>query len=148
MNKLELDEIRWRYNRNLTDIGDIQALLSEIERLKAENAELLKTEPEKKATQYLHDCGLLPDHDGETYDRTKDKARLNSQFQDVRDLMTDGLWRTLEEIKAVTGHPTHSISARIRDLRKPKFGGYTVERRRRTKGTWEYRIGGRDEKEG
>lgn len=33
-----------------------------------------------------------------------------------------------------------SISARLRDLRKPKFGGYVVERRRRTVGTWEYRV--------
>lgn len=34
------------------------------------------------------------------------------------------------------------ISARIRDLRKPKYGGRTVDKRRRSKDSdlWEYRL--------
>ncbi len=39
-----------------------------------------------------------------------------------------------------TNFPETSISARIRDLRKRKFGGYEVLRKRHTKGVWVYRI--------
>jgi hypothetical protein len=49
-------------------------------------------------------------------------------------------WRTLAEIETATGFPQASISARLRDLRKPKFGPYIVERQRRRPGTWEYRV--------
>ena len=39
--------------------------------------------------------------------------------------------------------PQASISARLRDLRKPRNGGYVIERRRRgeaAKGIFEYRM--------
>lgn len=45
-------------------------------------------------------------------------------------LMSDGEWRTLHEIAQITGGTTQSVSARLRDLRKVKFGGYLVERKR------------------
>jgi len=50
--------------------------------------------------------------------------------------MRDGEWRTLGEISEATGHPEASVSARLRDFRKPRFGGHTVNRRR---GKW---VGG------
>lgn len=78
--------------------------------------------------------------DGVTFDRAKDGARLHRQLSAVREFMSDSSWRTLAEIEEATGHPRSSISARLRDLRKPKFGGFTVERRRRSPGTFEYRV--------
>jgi hypothetical protein len=49
-------------------------------------------------------------------------------------------WRTLREIEVALGFPQASISARLRDLRKPSFGGFVVKRRRRSSGTWEYQV--------
>lgn len=54
--------------------------------------------------------------------------------------MKDGSWHTLPEIAAGTGDPEASISARLRDLRKPRFGSYVVDRRRRSQGLFEYRL--------
>lgn len=76
----------------------------------------------------------------------QDFGRLNAQTQRVYDVMKDGLWRTILELQQdifdATGKvdPEASISARLRDLRKPRFGGYTVERRRCGVGLFEYRV--------
>lgn len=84
-----------------------------------------------------------PHFDGATYDALFDGARLGRQLHAVCLLMRDGSWWTHLELKmaGVPGSVT-GISARIRDLRKQKFGGYTVERRRRQEhdGLWEFRI--------
>lgn len=61
----------------------------------------------------------------------------------VLSLMSDGKWRTLSEIHEAVGGTEASVSARLRDLRKPKFGGYTVLRRRvgdPRRGMWEYKL--------
>lgn len=81
--------------------------------------------------------------DGRTYDPALDHDRLARQLGRVYSLMIDGRWRTLDEIARELDDPPASISARLRDLRKPKFGGYEVERRRRgieIKGLHEYRL--------
>jgi hypothetical protein len=78
--------------------------------------------------------------DGETHDPRLDHDRLKKQIGRVWSAMSDGGWRTLSEIAAVTGDPEASISARLRDLRKPRFGDYKMESRRRTDALWEYRI--------
>jgi hypothetical protein len=80
--------------------------------------------------------------DGSTYDPDQDFIRLNTQLRDVRDLMRDGTWRSLNTIAHATGYPEASVSARLRDLRKVKFGGYSVIRRRAQEGTgtFEYRV--------
>lgn len=78
--------------------------------------------------------------DGKTFDPERDEARLNRQALTVWNLMADSAWRTLSEISKNTGEPEASISARLRDFRKEKFGGHAVERRRRTEGTYEYRL--------
>lgn len=70
------------------------------------------------------------------------------QRQIVLAVMKDGRWRTLMELdRELMRHGriylSTSISARLRELRNPKFGGWTVERRRRegaTDRTQEYRI--------
>lgn len=84
-----------------------------------------------------------PARDGETFEAALDGARLNAQAMRVFSLMRDGVWRTLREISEATGDPEASASARIRDLRKPRFGKHTVHRRRRgdgKKGLFEYRL--------
>jgi hypothetical protein len=74
---------------------------------------------------------------GETFSPERDGARLGAQYLRVRDLMRDGVWRTLEGISAATGDPQASISARLRDMRR---NGFTVERRYIANGLWEYRM--------
>lgn len=85
----------------------------------------------------------LPNHDGETYAPGLDKMRLNGQLRRVYDLMRDGEWRTLWEIQGFIGGSEAAISARLRDFRKEKFGGYEVMSRRRgaaRDGLHEYRL--------
>lgn len=84
-----------------------------------------------------------PRFDGPCFDPALDQARLSKQVGRVFGLMSDGVWRTLDEISGATGDPSASISAQLRHLRKPRFGGYTVEKRRRGtpgNGLYEYRL--------
>lgn len=81
--------------------------------------------------------------DGPTIEPKRDDAPLKEQAQRVRVLMLDQRWRTLEEIGAAKNISNlQSVSARVRDMRKTKWGGYTVERRIRAghKRLFEYRI--------
>lgn len=83
----------------------------------------------------------IPDFDGETYESDLDHGRLATQLTAVRQLMSDGEWRTLDEISLIVSGTIPAISARLRDLRKEKFGGHTVERRRaQISGLFEYRL--------
>jgi len=84
-----------------------------------------------------------PRFDGETIDIERDDDRLRCQLRAVQTLMTDGCWRTLLDIAGQCGYPessTPGISARLRDLRKSKFGSHTVERRYLHGGLWQYRV--------
>ena len=86
---------------------------------------------------------VVPGFDGATYERAFDEERLNAQARRVWWVVSDARWHTLSEISAATGDPEASVSARLRDLRKPEWGGLTVERRRRgdlTRGLFEYRV--------
>ena len=83
--------------------------------------------------------------DGPTFVPGFDAERLKGQMRRVFDLMKDGQWRTLREISSF--HDCHdseaAISARLRDLRKIRFGGFMVDRRRRGdpgSGLFEYRV--------
>lgn len=67
--------------------------------------------------------------DGATFDPVQDTMRLNQQATDVWAYMRDGCWHTLRAISQHTGHPEASVSARLRDFRKERFGTHTVERR-------------------
>jgi hypothetical protein len=81
--------------------------------------------------------------DGSTYEPAHDKRRLARQQLRVFGALKDGGWWTLAEIHAITGDPEASISARLRDLRKTRFGHHVVDRRRRgeaARGIWEYRL--------
>lgn len=84
-----------------------------------------------------------PEFDGETYEAEQDHERLGAQALRVWGAVRDGYWRTLSEIEAICGDPQASISARLRDFRKKKFGENVVERQRRgegKKGLHEYRV--------
>lgn len=70
------------------------------------------------------------ERDGETFSRSLDFTRLNKQAQAVARYMQDGMWHSLAEISDATGAPEASVSARLRDFRKPKFGGVRVDRAR------------------
>lgn len=81
--------------------------------------------------------------DGPDYQPHLDDRRLAGQMLRVYSLMKDGRWRTLSEISAAIGDPPASISAQLRHLRKPRFGSFTVEKRRRgdpKAGLFEYRV--------
>jgi hypothetical protein len=79
---------------------------------------------------------------GATFDEFLDGDRLRRQLAAVYAVMSDGQWRTLKQIHHLTGAPEASISARLRDFRKPKFGSHTVNRRRFVpdSGLYEYQL--------
>ncbi len=94
---------------------------------------------------------------GPAYDARMDGERLRTQMEAIRELMLGagdcGHWLTLAEIERLTHYPQASISAQLRHLRKPAFGSYIVEKRRRgcvahfnwtttptSRGVWEYRL--------
>lgn len=78
--------------------------------------------------------------DGITFDEAQDGDRLRSQINRVKNLMKDGKWRGLAEIAEAVGGSEAGVSARLRDLRKYKFGRYLVVSKRIKKGYWEYRL--------
>lgn len=81
----------------------------------------------------------VPQFDGETIE-PEDVPRLAHQLELVRWLMGDGCWRTLSQIGTEIGAPEASVSARLRDLRKTRFGGHKVERKRLSRGLFTYRV--------
>lgn len=88
--------------------------------------------------------------DGKTFDPALDTVRLNKQMLRVYHAMRDGHWRSLDMIEEIVNRfveggrnyaPQASISARLRDFRKPRFGGHEIERRRTSiAGLYEYRL--------
>jgi len=80
--------------------------------------------------------------DGETFDPKLDGERLRTLLMRVHLLMHDGKWRTLRQVQAECAGSEAGISARLRDLRKAKWGAHTVERRRHpdADGLWLYRV--------
>lgn len=83
--------------------------------------------------------------DGATYEHARDGARLGDQMLAVLSVMADGQWRTLKQLAAAVEAPEASVSARLRDLRKPRFGGHRVERRYVCKGCFTYQLIVREE---
>lgn len=77
--------------------------------------------------------------DGETYVPGRDGKRLGRQLDVVERAMSDGAWHTLDELVSLAGGTTASVSARLRDLRKTKFGNRDIERAYVSAGLWRYR---------
>ena len=91
----------------------------------------------------------MPDHDGDTYEEPFDKSRLNGQMLAVYEAMVEwrpNEWFTLSELTQAVrnltggGDTEAAVSARIRDLRKNKFGSFSVESERIEGGLWRYRV--------
>lgn len=78
--------------------------------------------------------------DGETYDEDRDGERLGAQLLAVRDAFLDRQWHYLADLATAAHASEASVSARIRDLRKRRFGGYTIEREYVSGGLWRYRM--------
>ena len=81
------------------------------------------------------------------------RTKVRNQREILRDVMLTaekcGAWLTLRELSRMTHYGEASISAQLRHLRKPRFGGFVVEKRLRenqvVRGTeigsvWEYRL--------
>lgn len=72
-----------------------------------------------------------------------DDARLTSNLARVLQVLLDGLWHTLLELRIVGGSAADS---RIRDLRREEFGGFKIEAQRDPhdprSGVWTYRLVG------
>lgn len=66
---------------------------------------------------------------------------LNKQMKAVYKVVKNGKWITLADLSAKANASEASVSARLRDFRKPQYGSMTVERRH-VKGTgrYEYRL--------
>lgn len=82
---------------------------------------------------------------GETFVAERDGKRLKPQLEAVKEIMLDGEWHTIYELSAELAAreipaSDPAVSARIRDLRKAKFGGYNVEREYVADGVWQYRV--------
>lgn len=77
---------------------------------------------------------------GADYIPERDDVRLTGQILRVWDVVNDNCWHTLKEIADKTGDPEASISAQLRHLRKPRFGGYIVEREYINDGLYKYRV--------
>jgi hypothetical protein len=78
--------------------------------------------------------------DGVTYNPPRDASRLRTQLWRVFVIMTDGREHTLFDLSDRTGGSEAGVSARLRDLRKPRFGAWTVTRRRIEGGLWGYTL--------
>ena len=88
------------------------------------------------------------DFDGITYDPARDSDRLRKQLGRVYEAVKDGRWWTLKALArhsfSIGAHDSEAgISARLRDLRKDKFGGYEISREHWGNGEWRYRLVGK-----
>ena len=82
--------------------------------------------------------------DGDTYDAGRDCERLTGALLRVYEALTAWRgrsgWLTLRQLAEHAGCSEASASARVRDLRKAKFGAHKIERTRLGKGLFGYRM--------
>ena len=81
-----------------------------------------------------------PLFDGQTYQPAQDSERLSGQLGAVYEALSDAQWWTLAALAERAGASEASVSARLRDLRKPRFGGHVIDRRRCSPALFEYRL--------
>jgi hypothetical protein len=81
-----------------------------------------------------------PQFDGADYQPDRDHSRLTGQIASIFAVIADRQWRTLDQLVEATGAPHASVSAQLRNLRKPRFGKHTIERRHIANGLYEYRL--------
>jgi hypothetical protein len=81
-----------------------------------------------------------PEFDGDDYQPDRDKPRLTGQIKEVFSFISDQKWHTVHRIAAITGHPEPSVSAQLRNLRKERFGGHTIDRKYAGDGLYLFRL--------
>ena len=83
---------------------------------------------------------VLADFDGETYEEEEDQVRLTGQLLRTWSALQGGEWFTLRELSDEVVGSEASVSARLRDLRKKKFGSHVIDRERVEGGLFRYRL--------
>lgn len=82
--------------------------------------------------------------DGNTYVAELDEKRLTTNLDRTVAATRGGDWFSLERLAFEVGCSEAGVSARLRDLRKPKhaerYGVAAVESRRVKGGLWQYRV--------
>lgn len=82
-------------------------------------------------------------YDDQGYDPALDRCPMTGQIRRLWAFMRDGQWRTLHRIALAIGYLESSVSANLRNLRKQKYGGFTVNKRIGKNGFgwwWEYQM--------
>ena len=105
----------------------------------ARDAAFLQAGAVKRTEEY----GCPLHFDGPDATDLGDRVRLSRQHWRVWHyvLAQKGRWLRLVEIAGALDLPEQSVSARLRDFRKERFGAHTVDRRRsREPGVYEYRV--------
>jgi hypothetical protein len=74
------------------------------------------------------------------YVTAADDGRLLNQLERIYYLMRDGQPRTVAQIHAIVGGTQTGVSARLRDLRKAKFGAYEIVTNDHGGGHFTYRL--------
>jgi len=78
--------------------------------------------------------------EGKTIVPERDAARLRRQYDRVFAVMSDGQPHTLAEISKRTGDGEASVSARLRDMRRVKFGSNDIRTTHVADGLHQYRL--------
>jgi hypothetical protein len=78
--------------------------------------------------------------DGVTFEKERDGVRLAGQLLKVFEIMRDGNPRTLNQLADAVGGSEAGVSARLRDLKKDRFGGHIIQKRHLGNGLWQYRL--------
>ena len=76
---------------------------------------------------------------GPAYSESLDGNRIRKLQDAIYTYMSDGKWHTLAEISSL-GYPESSVSAQLRHLRKPKFGGHHIIKKYIDNGLWMYAL--------
>jgi len=67
---------------------------------------------------------------------------INQRQKILKELRSLRTWRSLEQLADTVGEPATSVSAQLRALRRPEYGGYQIEKHwSRELREWQYRLG-------
>ena len=78
--------------------------------------------------------------DADTCDPERDGQRLATLQARVAEAVADGDWWSLQNLARETGGSEAAVSARLRDMRKAKYGGHQVHRQHLAHGLWVYSL--------
>lgn len=81
-----------------------------------------------------------PEFKGAHIDTAKDSKPLTEQMLRVYNVMKDGKARTVKAIAAITEDSETSVSAQLRNMRKPEYGSMDVRLIPQGNRLYEYRL--------